>query len=201
MKRRSIAMDADAFISSKVSLVERNPQPMGLQLVSPIAVGRTDRASLIELAQEIEMADEFVQSTAGAQLRLIAEQVSVLRRQAERVLSEAAQSHRLHHAACNFRKAPGSVYHLYRRPSGQEYLSMLAPQEWGPKGPPAGHEFRGSFRLEADRSWTPADEGPPRPAARAVADIFGPGEDAAARFDVTQPPRAIEGSARAPRTS
>ncbi|XP_049770012.1 uncharacterized protein C1orf50 homolog isoform X2 [Schistocerca cancellata] len=128
MKRRNIAMDADAFISSKVSLVERNPQPMGLQLVNPTAVGRTDRASLIELAQEIEMADEFVQSTAGAQLRLIAEQVSVLRRQAERVLSEAAQSHRLHHAACNFRKAPGSVYHLYRRPSGQEYLSMLAPQ-------------------------------------------------------------------------
>ncbi|XP_049843995.1 uncharacterized protein C1orf50 homolog isoform X2 [Schistocerca gregaria] len=182
MKRRSIAMDADAFISSKVSLVERNPQPMGLQLVSPIAVGRTDRASLIELAQEIEM-------------------VSVLRRQAERVLSEAAQSHRLHHAACNFRKAPGSVYHLYRRPSGQEYLSMLAPQEWGPKGPPAGHEFRGSFRLEADRSWTPAGEGPPRPASCAVVDIFGPAEDAAARFDVTQPLRAIEGAGRGACTS
>ena len=51
-----------------------------------------------------------------------------LHQQAERVLLEAKQHTNMHHAACNFVKHPGNVYHLYERESGQLYFSMLSPQ-------------------------------------------------------------------------
>ena len=44
------------------------------------------------------------------------------------VLEEARRNGELHHAACNMVKKPGSVYYLYKRPSGQLYLSLLSPQ-------------------------------------------------------------------------
>lgn len=44
------------------------------------------------------------------------------------VISEAKLSKLLNNAACNFIKHPGHVYHLYERPSGQKYLSMLSPE-------------------------------------------------------------------------
>lgn len=73
-----------------------------------------------------------------------------MQQQAQNVLLEAKTNASLHHAACNFVKVPGNIYHLYKRPSGQEYFSMLSPQEWN-----SPHEFLGSFRLEYDHSWTP----------------------------------------------
>ncbi|KAJ8983358.1 hypothetical protein NQ317_003164 [Molorchus minor] len=48
----------------------------------------------------------------------------------------------------------GHVYHLYERPSGQKYFSMLSQEEWQD----APHKFLGSFRLELDQSWTPIDK-------------------------------------------
>ncbi|XP_012264025.2 uncharacterized protein C1orf50 homolog isoform X2 [Athalia rosae] len=68
------------------------------------------------------------------------------------IQKEAKQNTYLHHAACNFRKQPGHVYHIYLRESGQTYFSMLSPEEWGGNGPP--HIYKGSYRLEHDHSWT-----------------------------------------------
>jgi len=59
---------------------------------------------------------------------MIAEQVHFLQQQAHKVLQEAKENLKLHHAACNFRKIPGHVYHLYERSSGQWYFSMLSPE-------------------------------------------------------------------------
>lgn len=44
------------------------------------------------------------------------------------VIAEAKLSKELNCAACNFIKHPGHMYHLYERPSGQKYLSMLSPE-------------------------------------------------------------------------
>lgn len=83
----------------------------------------------------------------------------------------------LHDAACNFKKVPGKVYHLYERESGQRYFSMLSPQvcgifnslgtvsieigkcslffqEWGPS---LTHKYLGGYRLETDQTWTPLE--------------------------------------------
>ena len=61
----------------------------------------------------------------------------------------------LHHAACNFTKVPGQVYHLYEKPDMTCYFSMLSPQEWGNSCP---HNHKGSYRLEYDHSWTPLEQ-------------------------------------------
>ena len=73
-------------------------------------------------------ADEMVKATTASKLVIIAEQIRFLQQQAHKVLWEASQSADLHQAACNFRKLPGHVYHLYERPSGQRYFSMLSPE-------------------------------------------------------------------------
>jgi hypothetical protein len=73
-------------------------------------------------------ADVTIRATACSKLQMIAEQVRFLRQQAHKILLEAKQNSDLHHAACNFRKLPGHVYHLYERSSGQQYFSMLSPE-------------------------------------------------------------------------
>lgn len=89
------------------------------------------------------------------------------------VISEAKLSKELNSVACNFVKIPGHIYHLYERPSGQKYLSMLSPevkpdfhqflrkfyvffifQEWA--NPP--HKFMGSYSFKADLSWQEANQ-------------------------------------------
>lgn len=77
-------------------------------------------------------ADTFVHANVSNKLQVIAEQVRFLQEQARRVLEEAKSNADLHHVPCNFVKKPGTTYHLYRRPSGQKYFSMLSPEVgWG----------------------------------------------------------------------
>lgn len=160
MKRRLPIMDFPSrskLSDGTVNLVERNTEPCGVQLVNDKAVARRDPEDLIELAREIQTADGFIRATACSKLQVIAEQVRFLQSQAQKVLEEAKLNSNLHHAACNFRKVPGRLYHLYQRPSGQHYFSMLSPQDWGGDGL-CPHKFLGTYRLEHDMSWTPEDQ-------------------------------------------
>ncbi|XP_046741858.1 uncharacterized protein C1orf50 homolog [Diprion similis] len=159
MKRGHIAMELENYSnipSSKVRLVERNVTPQGVTLVNPSAIAKKAPNDLVMLALEIQKADNFVKANACNKLQIIAEQMKFLQKQAENVLLEAKQHTYLHHAACNFRKQPGHIYHVYLRESGQTYFSMLSPEEWGGDGPP--HSYKGSYRLEHDQSWTPVSK-------------------------------------------
>lgn len=152
-------MDPEEFSKLKHegagSLVERNTMPQGFKLTNPFAVAKPDATDLVELAREIQKADILVRATACSKLQMIAEQVRFLQQQACKVLLEAKESSELHHAACNFRKLPGHIYYLYKRPSGKQYFSMLSPEDWSSshEGPP--HVYLGAYRLEQDLSWTP----------------------------------------------
>lgn len=73
-------------------------------------------------------ADDYIKANACNKLQVIAEQMKFLQKQAESILLEVNQNIKLHHAACNFVKHPGQVYHLYERKSGQCYFSMLNPE-------------------------------------------------------------------------
>jgi hypothetical protein len=117
------------------------------------------KIELVDLAREIEKADETIGIVAGGKLDLIREQMRVLQEQARRILEEARDASRLHRATCNFKKTPGKIYHLYRRDDGELYFSMLSPDDW--RGAPP-HPFEGSYRLEADLGFTPVGEGPER---------------------------------------
>ncbi|CAL1679326.1 unnamed protein product [Lasius platythorax] len=143
--------------SNKVAaLVERNILPQGISLIDPAAVAKSSRQDLIALATEIEKADRCIKANACNKLQVIAEQIRFLQKQAEGIFVEAEQNAKLHHVACNFVKQPGHIYHLYQRDSGQFYFSMLSPEEWGNSAP--SQSYKGSFRLEHDRSWTPVSE-------------------------------------------
>ncbi|XP_045174115.2 uncharacterized protein C1orf50 homolog isoform X1 [Mercenaria mercenaria] len=140
---------------TKVALVESNSRPSGQMLVNTYMVNRNaDPMDLVELAKQVQKADEFTKATAGSKLMVIADQIRYLQEQAKKVLEEAKRDAMLHHAACNLVKKPGKIYYLYERESGQNYFSILSPEEWGASCP---HEFVGAFKLEYDMSWTPAE--------------------------------------------
>lgn len=151
MKRNinCIEMDFDENVTKKVVLVDRNPAPNGIPLVSAIAVAKKAPNDLVELAMEIQKADDFVKATTCSKLQVIAEQVRFLQTQAKDILVEAKINSQLHHAACNFKKIPGNTYYLYKRQTGQTYFSMLSPKEWTNHP----HVFIGGYRLETDHSW------------------------------------------------
>jgi hypothetical protein len=94
-------------------------------------------------------------AVASAELSQIADQIRALQDRARIVLEAANESLVLHKARCSFQKRPGHVYHLYERRDGERWLSMIAPTEWGADD--VDREFRGSFRLELDQSFTRVD--------------------------------------------
>ncbi|MCG6896428.1 MAG: DUF2452 domain-containing protein [Thiocapsa sp.] len=106
-----------------------------------------------ELAAEVAKAEAMLSARTGAKLRVIADQIRLLQQEARKVLAEAREEQALTQARCAFRRIPGHTYHLYRKADGAPFFSMLAPEEWGGASP---DEFLGSYRLESDYSWTPA---------------------------------------------
>jgi hypothetical protein len=109
---------------------------------------------LVAAAQEIAEADALISATAGAELDAIARQIRGLREQAAHVLERARNDARLHRAECRFRRRPGQRCHLYERPDGSLYFSLLSPADWN-HAPP--HQHQGSYLLESDMRWTPLE--------------------------------------------
>jgi len=145
----------EANFQDTVNLVERNPCPNGFQLVDPDKSGKKNQFDLVELAGQIQTADQFTRATAGSKLSVIAEQVRFLQSQAQAVLEEANLNKELHHIACNFKKVPGKIYYVYRREeSGAKYMSMISPEEWGENCP----LFDAAYKLQHDMTFTPFDK-------------------------------------------
>ncbi len=134
----------------------------GPDCTAPYPVSRMAPAvELVDLAREIAEADKMLASNAHGKLKVLAEQMRALQAQARGVLEQTRRDQQLHRAQCNFQRQPGRTYHLYRRPNGVQYFSMLAPEEWGGEPP---HAYEGSYRLETDMSWsavTASDAGAP----------------------------------------
>ncbi len=123
---------------------------------SPYPMSRLAPAhDLVDIAREIQRADAVLGSVATGKLAMLAEQIRALQEQARAVLVGAQRDAELHRAKCQFRRRIGQTYHLYKEPSGALYFSMLSPEDWSGAPP---HPYDGSYRLEADMSWTPAAE-------------------------------------------
>lgn len=108
-----------------------------------------------EIGEEMERAKSMLDARTSAKLHVIADQIKFLQEQARKVLNEARQEQALTRARCAFKRIPGKLYHLYTKPDGSAYFSMLSPQDWDGQ-PPDPHA--GSFRLESDFSWTPVEK-------------------------------------------
>ncbi|XP_013877731.1 uncharacterized protein C1orf50 homolog [Austrofundulus limnaeus] len=165
---RTVTLPSQPDKTTTVTLVESSSTPSGLELVSSYQTNRVgDPTDLVALAEQVQKGDDFVKANACNKLTVIADQIRYLQEQARKVLEEAKRDAELHHAACNILKKPGNVYHLYQRPSGQKYFSIISPKEWGPSCP---HPFLGTFKLQQDMSWTPVDEVEKRDAQMALMD-------------------------------
>jgi len=147
---------AEPNFQKEVNLVPREAAPRGLALVDTDKVGKKNQFDLVELAAQVQKADQFTRACAGSKLSVIAEQVRFLQAQATKVLEEARINALLHKTACNFKKVPGKKYYIYkqRKNPDDEMLSMISPEEWGAGGP----EYVAGYRLEFDMSWTPLDD-------------------------------------------
>ena len=127
----------------------------GPEHASPYPLSRlAPRFDLVDAAREIQHADTLLGAVVGNKLSLIAEQIRALQAQARAIVEEARESGDLHRVECRFQKSAGGVYHLYRRPDRTRYFSLLSLDDWGGSPP---HAFEGSFRLEADMSFTPLE--------------------------------------------
>lgn len=133
------------------------PRPIDERIV--VSKKETDRIrsdDLLQLAQQIEVSRDLVRNRACDRLSAIAEQMEFLHKKALDVLKEAALDEELHKVPCNMQKSPGRIYHLYEKPDGARYFSMLSPTDWGTSE--KINEFLGSYRLEYDRSFTPIEK-------------------------------------------
>jgi len=123
---------------------------------SPYPMSRLAPAhDLVDVARQIQQADRTIGTVVTSKLDVIAKQIRLLQEEARGILEGARRDLDLHRAECSFSKRAGGLYHLYERPDETLYFSMLSPDDW--RGSPP-HAFRGSYRLEADQSWTPADD-------------------------------------------
>jgi len=120
--------------------------------VLPYRATKPMQGDLLALAKQLETAHDYTRANVGSKLGVIVEQMRSLQMQAHRIMQEATRDTELHNASCKVMKVPGKVYHLYQKPEGEPYLAMLSPEDW--EGSPP-HPHLGSYRLEADRSWTP----------------------------------------------
>jgi hypothetical protein len=141
------------------------PKHDGPASTSPYPLSRMSAPhDLVDTARAIQEADAILATVATDKLSQIAEQIRALQDQARDVLERARRDAELHRAECRFQKVAGQTYHLYRRTrdgSDALYFSMLSPADWRGAPPDA---FAGSFRLEADQSFTPAEEAAARDA-------------------------------------
>ncbi len=71
-----------------------------------------------------------------------------IQKQYQELMDDIFINERLYKANHNFEPISGSKYHLYKKESGEEFLSMISPTEWNNK-----FEFIGTFQLLSDGRW------------------------------------------------
>lgn len=103
----------------------------------------------------LKNSEESVKHTALNKLDVIGEQIRFLQKQAMEILQDASNNAQLHQIPCNFVKVSGNIYHLYERESGEKLWSLVSPNEFGSN---KSLKHLGSYRLEADKSFTPVDK-------------------------------------------
>lgn len=90
-------------------------------------------------------------SQTDMQMAQIYEQMQVLAEQAKKIQSRIEVSERIYQAAISFEPLINHRYFLYQKSDGSDFLSMIAPEEWGRKKDWAS--FVAEVKLLADHTW------------------------------------------------
>jgi len=92
-----------------------------------------------------------MQSQTDMQMAQIYEQMQLLADQAKKIKARVEVSERIYQASIAFEPLINHTYFLYQKEDGSDFLSMIAPEEWGRKKDFAA--FVAEVKLLADHTW------------------------------------------------
>ena len=84
------------------------------------------------------------------QMTQLKDQMETLITQAKNLQKRKEVSEQIYQATMNIRPVVGHVYHLYLKKDGISTISLIAPDEWGPKIP---YTFQATVQLLYDHTW------------------------------------------------
>lgn len=90
-------------------------------------------------------------SQTDMQMAQIYDQMRLLADQAKKIQSRIEVSERIYQASIAFEPLINHRYFLYQKEDGTDYMSMIAPEEWGRKKDWAS--FIAEVKLLADHTW------------------------------------------------
>ncbi|MFY7990381.1 MAG: DUF2452 domain-containing protein [Fluviicola sp.] len=112
----------------------------GSALVKPEDQGKLKGRALSAMEHQTDM-----------QLHQIYEQMQLLAEQAKKLQARKTISERIYGAEMRFEPLINHVYFLYEKDSGDQLLSLIAPEQWGRSG--KQFTFVAEVRLLADHTW------------------------------------------------
>lgn len=92
----------------------------GGAIIKPEDIGKTKGRSIKAMRQQTDR-----------QMNQLYEQMETLAKQAKLLSERKVISERIYDAAMGFEPIISETYYLYERESGQDLLSLIAPEEWG----------------------------------------------------------------------
>lgn len=119
---------------------------VGGAVIKPIDQGRTKGLAVKAMHKQTDM-----------QLAQIRKQMELLAEQARKVQRRVEISEIIYGAEMGFKPLIGKTYHLYQRADQTAVLSVIGPQEWGPRGCPFDR-FLSTVTLLADHTWDVGEE-------------------------------------------
>ena len=90
-------------------------------------------------------------SQTDMQMSQIYQQMQLLADQAKKIQARIEVSERIYQASIAFEPLINHHYFLYQKPDGTDFMSMIAPEEWGRKKDFA--QFIAEIKLLADHTW------------------------------------------------
>ncbi len=84
------------------------------------------------------------------QLDQIKAQIELLARQANEIQQRMTVSERIYAAEMNIDPIVGRTYYLYERTNGRHVMSLVSPEEWGPRPP---YNYIATVKLLGDHTW------------------------------------------------
>lgn len=91
-----------------------------------------------------------MESQTDMQMSQIYQQMQLLADQAKSIQNRVEISQRIYEATISFEPLINHIYYLYHKDSGEDVLSLVAPEEWGRKNKP---KFIAEVKLLADHTW------------------------------------------------
>ena len=111
------------------------------EIVSPTDLHKPIAKGLATLDGQVEL---------GA--AALTEQYEILYKQAMRIMEKKRISERVYEATFGFEPIVMGEYHLYLRPNGKTFVSMIGPTEWG-RSRVAEFMHVSKVRLDYDHTW------------------------------------------------